>query len=95
MPVVDHTISEKITFGTVGAGTKQDAPKEPAKTESAAKTESSVDSKAPADKSKEQPKEKKEEAKVLKTGEKFTLKDWEVTLDSFEFNKSVKDKMFS
>ncbi|PUA40490.1 hypothetical protein C8Z91_03245 [Paenibacillus elgii] len=80
-----------------GAGNKQDAPKEPAKTESAAKTESSADSKAPADKPKEQSKEKpaKEEAKVLKTGEKFTLKDWEVTLDSFEFNKSVKDKMFS
>lgn len=57
-----------------GAGTKQDAPKEPAKTESAAKTESSVDSKAPADKPKEQPKEKKGRSKSSKNRRKIHFK---------------------
>lgn len=37
----------------------------------------------------------KGEKKTLAVGEKFTLKDWDVTLESFEFNKSVKDNIMS
>ena len=43
---------------------------------------------------KEEPKEEPKEASN-KPGEKFTLGDWEIVLDSFEFDQKVSADMFS
>jgi len=40
-------------------------------------------------------KEKEKEKAQLAVGETFELKDWEVTLESFEFNQKVSDKLMS
>ncbi|WP_019638834.1 DUF4352 domain-containing protein [Paenibacillus fonticola] len=44
-----------------------------------------------------EPAEEPEESKevVYKVGDKFNLGDWEVVLDSFEFNQKVSDEYFS
>lgn len=43
----------------------------------------------------EETEKKDETAPAKKPGEKFTLEDWEIVLDSFEFNEKVSDGMFS
>lgn len=43
----------------------------------------------------EEPKEEEVIEEGFQVGETFELKDWEVTVDSFEFDQAVKDGMFS
>lgn len=80
-------------FMLVGCGSQETQSNEGvSEQEATAKT----DTNAEADQSNEEtPKEEpKQEEAFTAIGEAFTLKDWEVSLDSFEFSKEVEDGMF-
>ncbi|MFD2116585.1 DUF5067 domain-containing protein [Paenibacillus yanchengensis] len=83
---------------TEATNVQQTAATEPgnAELEQAAVEEPAVEPEQKEEEPKEEePKEEAAKEEIHKPKDKFTLGDWEVTLDSFEFNQKVSSDMFS